>query len=95
MLLGTGQYEPFLNFKRHIKTASINIPDSDEYPMIPCKVKIPFDDPIIIKTVAVISSATPSVKKTRILRLSIFLRCSVNIAIEYDASANTTIMVPV
>ena len=71
------------------------MPASDEYPIIPCSVKIPFEDPRIIKIVAVISSATPRVKKTRILRRSIFLRCSVNMAIEYDASANTTIMVPV
>jgi hypothetical protein len=44
--------------------------------------------------VAVISSATPNVKKTRILLLNIFFRCSVIIAIEYDINAKITMVVP-
>lgn len=54
-----------------------------------------FDEPKTIKIVAVISNATPRVKKTRILRRRIFFLCSVIIAIEYESKAKTTMVVPI
>jgi hypothetical protein len=55
--------EGFFILVRHSKIESVIIPTREEYPNIPCGVKGVFEDPIIIKVVAVMSKNTPSVRK--------------------------------
>lgn len=53
------------------KTVSKIISVKDEYPIAPCKVKGPFEEPIIIRAVAVISRISPMLWKSRMLLFSL------------------------
>ena len=81
-LLGTSEFNPVFDFCLQIRMASINIPSSEEYPIIPWVVNPPFDEPRTIKVVAIISRQTPRVRKINTVLLITFLRCSVIMATE-------------
>lgn len=73
----------------------MSIAASDEYPSMPCREKAEFDDPIIMKQVAVMSRIIPMVKNLRTKEVTSFLRCSVIIDKLYDSNANITMLAPI
>lgn len=57
------------------------------YPKIPCNVKIPLVEPLIIKAMAIKSKITPRLRKISIPVVTILNRCIVMLAIPYESKA--------